>query len=132
CLVLLVRNRASVSIQLVTARPPACGVPFGDNAMHTVRREEAIFDPLPQRVLVHGIAEVQIRIAAILAQRSSRHPELHGRSEVLENASPGTVGPRTSAVTFVDYDQVEEVAFELLEQSFATLVFGERLIDREV
>ena len=44
-------------IELILARPPARRVPLADDAMHAIRCEEPILDPLPQTVPIDRIAE---------------------------------------------------------------------------
>ena len=84
-LVLVVGDRPAVAVQLVLARAPAGRVPLGDHAMHPVGREEAVVDPLPQAVLVDRVAEVEVGVAVVLAQRRGGHAELERRLEVVED-----------------------------------------------
>ena len=70
-LVLFIRYRAAVAVEIVLTRTPACSVPLSNDSMHTVRSEEAVFDPLAQAVLIDGIAEVQISVAVFFPQRAS-------------------------------------------------------------
>ena len=107
--VFVVGDRPAVAIKLVLARPPAGGVPFGDDAMHAIGREEAVVDALPQAVLVDRIAEVEVGVAVVVAQRRRGHAELIGGLEVFEDGAPRAVVAGAAAVAFIDDDQVEEV-----------------------
>ncbi len=131
-LVFVVGDRAAVAVEFVLARPPAGRIPFGDDAMHAVRREEAVVDALPQAVFVDRIAEIAVGVAVVLAQRRGRHAELVGRLEVFEDLAPGAVIARAAAMALVDDDQVEEIGRDMLEKAGAALVLGERLIDGEI
>ena len=108
-LVFLVGDRAAVAVEVVRARPPAGGVPLGDDAVHAVGGEEAVLDALAQAVLVDRVAEVEIGVAVVLAQRGGGHAELKGRLEVVEDLPPVGVVPGAAAVAFVHDDEVEEV-----------------------
>src|SRR5574340_1690260 len=57
CLVLVIGYRAAVAVEIIPARPPACSIPFGNDAMHAIRREKTIIYALPQTVFVNRIAE---------------------------------------------------------------------------
>ena len=131
-LVFIVRDLPAVAVEFVLARPPAGGIPLGDDAMHAVRREEAVVDALAQTVFVDRIAEVEVGVAVIFAQRRRGHAELIGGLEVFEDLPPGAVVPRAAAMTFVDDDEVEEVGRKVFEKPGATLVLGEGLIDGEI
>lgn len=100
--------------------------------MNSVWCKKAVFDPLSQTVGVDGIAEVAIGISAVIAQRSCRHAKLGRAREVIEDFTPTTFRSCTPAVAFIDNDQVEEVWRVLLIKSWASFVFGERLINRKV
>ncbi len=130
-LVLVVGNRPAVAVEVVLARPPARGVPFGD-AMHPVRREEAVVDALPEAVFVDRIAEVPVRVAGLVAQGRGRHAELEGRLEVFEDGAPRAGVARAAAVALVHDHQVEEVGGKRPEEPGAPLILGERLVDPEV
>ena len=67
-LVFLVGDVAAVAVQLVLARPPAGGVPLGDDPVHAVGGEEAVLDALAQAVLVDRVAEVEVGVAVVFAQ----------------------------------------------------------------
>src|SRR5688572_3448578 len=84
-LVLLIGDRAAVAVELVLAGPPAGSVPVGDDAVDSIRSEETVLDSLPQTVLVDGVAEIEVCIAIVVAQRSGGHAQLEGWFEVLED-----------------------------------------------
>src|SRR5438034_8500815 len=55
----LVWNAAPVAINIVFARPPTRRIPLRNHTVDAIRREKAVFDSLPQAVLVNWIAEVK-------------------------------------------------------------------------
>ena len=73
CLILIVRDLATVAIQLSLARPPSCRIPLGDNAMNSVGREESVLDSLPQAIGINRIAEVPVSIAIVFSKWCRRH-----------------------------------------------------------
>ena len=87
-LVFVVGDLPAVAVEFVLARPPAGGVPVGDDAMHAVGRQEAVVDALPQAVGVNRVAEIEVGVAVVVAQRRRRHAELIGRLEVFEDLAP--------------------------------------------
>src|SRR5713226_554301 len=58
-LVFIIRDRAAIAVNLVTAGAPSSGVPPGDDAVDTIGREEAILDSFSQAIFVNRIAEVE-------------------------------------------------------------------------
>jgi hypothetical protein len=85
----LVRYSSSAgAVQVVHARPPTGGVPFGDDPMDTVRREKPVVDALAQAVLVDRIAEILVAVAVVFPLWRSGHAKLVGRFEVFENQPP--------------------------------------------
>ena len=60
------RDFATVAIELALARPPACRIPLGDDAMNAVGREKSVLDSLPQAVGVDRIAEIMVSVAIVL------------------------------------------------------------------
>ena len=77
--------------------------------MDAVRGEEAVVDALAQAVCVDRIAEIEVGVAVVVAQRRGGHAELEGGLEVFEDLAPGAVVARAAAVALVHDDQVEEV-----------------------
>ena len=107
-LILVVRNDPAVAVQIVLAGTPAGGVPFGNDTMHPVGRQKAVIDALPEAVFVERVAEVQIGVAIVRAQRGGGHSQLTGRLEVIENPTPGTVVTGAATVALVHDNQIEE------------------------
>ncbi len=130
--VLLVGDLAAVAVDVALRRPPSRGVDARDDAVDAVRREEAVVDAVAQAVRVDRVAEVAVGVLVVRAERRRRHPELHGRLEVLEDLAPVALLARAPAVALVDDDEVEEVGRELAVQAGAHLVVRDRLVRREV
>lgn len=104
--VLIVRDRSSVPIELVLAWAPAGCIPLSDHPVHAVRREEPVFDPLAQAILVNWIAEIPIGVATLDAQRRGRHSQLVGRLEILEDHAPGAIVAGAAAVIVPSRSQI--------------------------
>ncbi len=87
----------------------------GGDLPHLEGREEAIVDALPQRVLVHRLAEIGVGVGVHGALGRSRQAQLNRRAEVVEDRAPAAfvVGP--AAVALVGDDEVEEVRRVLSE-----------------
>ena len=100
--------------------------------MDAVRGEEAVVDALPQAVRVERVAEVEVGVAVVLAQRRGGHAELVGRLEVLEDLAPVALVAGAAAVALVDDDEVEEVGRVLAVEARPALVLGDGLVDGEV
>ena len=71
--------------------------------------EIAVVDPLLERVGVHRVAEVVVGVSVGIASWGGGHTQLHGRREILQDASPIALILRTAPMAFVDHDEVEEV-----------------------
>src|SRR6266545_3330683 len=95
-LVFIIGDRAAIAVELVAVRAPAGGIPLRDDAVNTVGREEAVLDALAQAVFVDGIAEIEIGVAVVGAERRRRHPELIGGLEVVEYDAPRAVISRAA------------------------------------
>src|SRR5438477_1207717 len=80
----LVWNATPIAINIIFTRPPTRRIPLSDDTMNSIWREKAVFDSLPQAVLVSRIAEVKVRVAGFIAQRRGCHAELVGGLEVFE------------------------------------------------
>ena len=89
---------------------PALDVLVDVDAHHLVGREKAVFDALLEAVGVNRLAEVGDVGNVFGFLRCGGHAELNGAVEVFEDFTPGGIVRRTAAMTFVDDDQVEEVA----------------------
>ncbi|MCX7818019.1 MAG: hypothetical protein N2652_02235 [Kiritimatiellae bacterium] len=81
-------NRAAVAVKFTFRRPPSGGIHVGADAVHPIRREEAVFDALWQAVGVSRRAEILGAFAVVLAQRHGGHAELKGRAEPGEDSVP--------------------------------------------
>ena len=77
-LIFVVRNRPTISIELVTSWTPAPCICARYNAMNAVRREESVFNSLPQAVSESGLPKVIICIALFFAKWCGGHPEMDG------------------------------------------------------
>jgi hypothetical protein len=109
----LVRNLASVAVEVVLAGPPAGGIPLRDDAMHAIRRKEAVVNALLEAVLIDRVAEIQVGVAVVLALRCSSHAELVGRLEIFEDFAPVGIVLGAAAMAFVHNNQVKEIRSEL-------------------
>ena len=107
--VFLVGDRPAIAVEIGLARPPPGGIPFGDDTVHSVRRQEAVIDPLPQAVFVNRIAEIAVGVTVVLAQRRCRHAELISRLKIFQDNAPCALVSRAAAMTFIDDNQVEEI-----------------------
>jgi hypothetical protein len=131
-LVLIVRNRSSEAIQLVSAGTPSGCVPCRDYPVNPVWREEAVIYALPKAVLINRIAEVEIRVAVIFAKRSRCHAKLEGGLEMLQDRAPRAITASAAPMAFINDDKVKEVCRVITEEPFASFVFSERLINSEI
>jgi hypothetical protein len=61
--VLFVGNPPAVTVEFAFGWTPTCRVPFGNDTMHAVRSEKAVFDALPPAVLVEWVAEISVGIS---------------------------------------------------------------------
>src|SRR5947207_1883159 len=84
----LIWNASPVAINIIFTRPPTRRIPLSDDTVDSIWREKAVFDSLPQAVLVNWIAEVKVRVASFIAQRCGCHAKLVGGLEVFENLAP--------------------------------------------
>src|SRR6266571_2134052 len=64
CSVNLVWNATPIAINIIFTRPPTRRIPLSDDTVDSIWREKAVFDSLPQAVLVNRVAEVKVRIAS--------------------------------------------------------------------
>src|SRR6476619_3542863 len=79
--VLGVRNRSSMTVEVTLAWTPSRSVPRRHDAVDPIRSEEAIIDTLTKAVLVNRIAEVEIGVLVVVPQRCRGHAHLIGRAE---------------------------------------------------
>ena len=130
--VYLVGNCAAVAVEVVLARAPAGGIPLGDDAMDAVGSEETVVNALLEAVGIDRVAEVEVGVAVVVAQRRGGHAELVGRLEVFEDLAPVAVFLGAAAVALVHDDQVEEVAREFLVKPGPAFVLGDGLVGGEI
>ena len=122
----------SQTVKLASVRPPAYRIRTCDDAMDAIRREETVFNALPQGVGVERIAKIEIRVAIIFALWGGGHAELKSRFEILEDILPiGFVGCAATVALVHDY-QVKEILWVIAVKTGAVLVCGNRLIGREI
>ena len=95
-------------------------------------REEAVVDAFLQAVGVERLAEIgDVRLIARFL-RCGCHTQLDGVGEVLENLAPVAVVLRTSAMTLIDDDQVEELRLEQLAIVLLAALPNHLLIECEI
>ena len=104
--------------------------------LNGVRNPSSI--PLCERVLVDGFAEVVIGIDIIISLRSGSESEMYCTSEISENLCPVPILSRSSTVTLIDDDEIEEIriiAIVVGFEDFVRILFtrspDECLIDSE-
>ncbi len=100
--------------------------------MDAVRSQEAIRDAFAQAVRVDRIAEVPVCVPVVRTQRRRGHAKLNGGLKVLEDLAPVALLASAAAVTLVDNDEVEEVAWKLAIQAGTHFIVRDRLVRREV
>ena len=71
--------------------------------------EEAVVDALLEGVNEHRIAEVGVGVGVAGAAGGGGEAQLHGGSEVLEDAAPSGFVVGSATVAFIDHDEVEEI-----------------------
>src|SRR5437762_7781454 len=54
----LVWNATPIAINIIFTRPPTRRIPLSDDTMNSIWREKAVFDSLPQAVLVNRVPEI--------------------------------------------------------------------------
>ena len=93
------------------------------NLLHAEGREEAVVDAFLERVDVNRLAEIGVGVGVVLALRCRGEAELHGGSEVIEDAAPVALVVCAAAMALVDDDEIEEVGRILAEvgRGFAVL-----------
>ena len=130
--VLAVFDQLAVLVRLAFFRAPTFQVFVDADADHFVRGQETIGDALLERVGVDRIAEVLDigNVPGFLGRCGEAN--LRGRREVLEHFAPGRIIGRTTTVTLVHDDQVEEVRGELFVDVLLLLRSRDGLIKRQV
>jgi hypothetical protein len=100
----LIWNASPIAIKIIFARPPTRRVPLCNHAVDSIWSEEAVFDSLPQTVLVNWIPKIKICVAGLVAQRCGCHAELICGLEILKNLPPLGLFSRAPAMAFIDDD----------------------------
>ena len=85
--VLGVRDRSSVPVDLALARAPSGGIVVGDDTMHAEGGEKPVLDALGKAVFIDRIAEIRVGIDVVLAARRSCRPGLRARTTPGSRAS---------------------------------------------
>ncbi len=122
---------AAQPVELAGRRFPAVGIGGEDDTSNPVGREEAVLDPLAERVPVDGVAEVLVAVH-VVAARGCGQTKLDGTGEVIENCPPGRVLLGAATMALVHDDQVEEVGSEGGEQRLLVAAGRECLVGGEV
>ena len=93
------------------------------NLLHLERREEAVVDAFLERVDVDRLAEIGVGVHVVLALGRGGEAELHGGSEVFEDAAPVAFVVCAAAMALVDDDEIEEVGRIFAEVGRGLAVF---------
>ncbi|MCY1298487.1 hypothetical protein D9M70_479770 [compost metagenome] len=125
-------DQLAVLVEHALGRTPALQVLVEIDAHYLVGGEEAVLDALLEGVAVHRLTEVGDAGNLSGFLRRGGKADMGGVGEVVENLAPGGVLGGAAAVTFVDHDQVEEVAGELLVDVHLFFSAGDGLIKRQV
>jgi hypothetical protein len=107
--------RLDLPLQQVVVRRVDVLVQGGGDLLHLERRQEAVVDPLPERVHVHRLAEVRVRVHVVSSPGRGGEAQLHGGGEVLQDAAPRALVVGAAAVALVHDDEVEELRWVLAE-----------------
>ncbi len=130
--ILLVGDRVPVAVALVLRRAPAGGVNVAHDAMHPVRSEKPVVDPLAQAVAVDRRTEILVRVAILDAERRGGHAPLVREMEMREDLAPVAFLRRAAPVALVHDDQIEESGVVLPVQPRPGLISRDGLVGREV
>lgn len=121
-----------ISIKFTPRRSPSGSVVVRDDAMDAIRGQEAVRDALREAVLIERIAEIVVGVDVILSPRRRCHPDLGRRLEPFEDFPPVAVVASTAAMTFVNDDEIKEIARILAIKAGTVLVTRDGLVDREI
>ena len=89
---------------------------------HTKWRQITVCNALLERIGIDGVAEILICIGVVLTARRGGHTELICKQEVVHQVAPLALVVRTAAVTFVYYDEIEEICRILLVVRLTALI----------
>jgi hypothetical protein len=93
--------------------------------------KKSVIDALLERVDIHRLSEIFVGIHIIFSSWSRCEPELYGGSKIFEKPSPIPLIVRSSAMTFVYNDEIEEIGRILPKVGRIILSTHERLEDCE-
>src|SRR6266404_8146664 len=96
--------------------------------MDAIRRQETVFNALPQAVGVKRIAEIEICVAIIFTLRGSGHAELKSRFEILKDVFPVGIIGGASTVALVHNYEVKKISGVIMVKTWAVFVFGNGLV----
>ena len=130
--VLGVRDRSPVPIDLALAWAPSGGIVVGDDTMHAEGGEKSVINALGEAVFVDRIAEVRVGVDVVLSAWCCGHADLGCGLEPLQDLAPVAVVAGAAPMALVDDDEIEEVLRVLPIETRPTFVAGDALIGREV
>ncbi len=130
--IFVIRNGSTITINLVLARPPPGGIPFGNDSMNAVGREESVFDSLSKTVLVNWIAEIEVSIPAFLPKGRRRHSELNSWLKIFENHAPCAVIAGATAMAFIDNHKIKKIRRIRFEKTDTAFVLSQSLINSKI
>lgn len=125
-------DQLAILIEHAFGWPPALQVFIEVDTHHFVGGEKAVFDALLQGVAVNRLTEVSDAGYFFGFLWCGGKADMGGAGEVFEDFTPGGILGGAAAVAFVDHDQVEEVAGELLVDVHLFFGTGDGLIERQV
>ena len=112
-------------------RAPPVYINIQIDAHHTIGRQKAVINALPQGVRVHRITKVFcIRyIRGFLG--CCRHADVCGRRKVIENSPPGGIIGCAAAVALVYHHQIKKIGTEIFVRIFNAIGIGEALVQAQ-
>ena len=123
-----VPNLVPIPIEFALDGRSASSIVVGYDAVHPVRRQEAVGNALVQTVEAKRIAEVGVSDCVLFATRRRGHPDLGCGLDPLQYFTLGVVLPRSIPVALVHRDQVEEVPTALAKEAGSAVVSCHRLV----
>ena len=100
---------------------------------HAIRRKEAVFDTLLERISVYRFVEIIEVIRILFAFRRSGQTDLRGTIEILQHFAPSGILLSASSMTLIYDDQVKEIGVKLQIRLLSVIfVRDELLIKRHV
>ena len=99
--------------------------------LNAKRRQKSVFNALQKRILVYWSPEILICIGVHIALRRCRKSKLTGARKIFKNLPPSTFILRTPAMTFVNYNEIEEIGRILTIELFTLFAAHERIVNRK-